>query len=94
MFIFHKPEVQRVILICSAGLNFDWFKKYGLKCVCVQGYELTKIETDKWPFYDPFWPIFANYMLIFHKSEVQMIILRSWVQILNGTNVMTNNNNT
>ena len=32
MFIFHKPEVQTVILICSTGLNFNWFKSYGLKC--------------------------------------------------------------
>ena len=31
MFIFHKPEVQTVILICSTGLNFNWFKSYGLK---------------------------------------------------------------
>ena len=32
MFIFPKPEVQTVILICSTGLNFNWFKSYGLKC--------------------------------------------------------------
>ena len=31
MFIFHKHEVQMVILICSAGLNFNWFKSYDLK---------------------------------------------------------------
>ena len=31
MFIFHKPEIQRVILICSTGLNFNWCKSYGLK---------------------------------------------------------------
>ena len=31
MFIFHKPEVQTVILIYSTGLNLNWFKSYGLK---------------------------------------------------------------
>ena len=30
--IFHKTEVQAVILRCSMGLNFNWFKIYGLKC--------------------------------------------------------------
>ena len=32
MFIFHKTEVQTVILICLMGLNSDWFKSYGTKC--------------------------------------------------------------
>ena len=32
IFIFHKTEVQAVILRCSMGLNFNWFKIYGLKC--------------------------------------------------------------
>ena len=31
MNIFHKTKVQTVILICSTGLNFNWFKSYGLK---------------------------------------------------------------
>ena len=31
MFIFHKAEVQMVILIRSMGLNLIWFKSYGLK---------------------------------------------------------------
>ena len=32
IFIFHKTEVQTVILRCSTGLNCNWFKSYGLKC--------------------------------------------------------------
>ena len=33
-------------------------------------------ENDKWPFYDHFQPFFDNYMTIFHKTEVQTVILR------------------
>ena len=32
--------------------------------------------THEWPFYYHFWPFFANYMNIFHKNEIQMVILR------------------
>ena len=35
-----------------------------------------KFESDKWPFYNRFWPFFANYMNIFHKTEIQTVILR------------------
>jgi hypothetical protein len=31
MLIFHKTEAQTVILICSMGLNFNWFNRYDLK---------------------------------------------------------------
>ena len=31
MFIFHKTEVQKVILRCLTGLNLDWFKSYDTK---------------------------------------------------------------
>ena len=58
MFIFHKTEVQRVILICLMGLNFNWFKSYGLKCILRLNATLAnsqKMATDKWPFYDHFW---------------------------------------
>ena len=30
--IFHKTEVQTVILRCLTGLNSDWFKGYDTKC--------------------------------------------------------------
>merc|ERR1712008_127863 len=36
-----------------------------------------KFESDRWPFYNRFWPLFfANYMNIFHKTEIQTVILR------------------
>ena len=33
-------------------------------------------ENDKWPFYDHSSHFFGNYMTIFHKTEVQTVILR------------------
>ena len=32
MFIFHKTEVQTVILKCLTSLNTNWFKSYDTKC--------------------------------------------------------------
>jgi hypothetical protein len=34
-------------------------------------------HNDKWPLYDHFWPFFAIWMFIFHKTEIQTVILRS-----------------
>ena len=28
LYIFHKTGVQKVILRCWTGLNFEWFKSY------------------------------------------------------------------
>ena len=79
MFIFHKTEVQTVILRCLTGLNLNWFKSYGLRCnlrLKASSSNSQKIATDKRPFYDHIWPFFANYMFIFHKTEVQTVILK------------------
>ena len=78
-FIFHKKEVQTVILRCLTGLNIDWFKNYGLRCkwrprACLANFQ--NIPTDKWTFYYHIWPFFANCMVIFHKNEIQTVILR------------------
>ena len=78
MFIFHKKEVQTVILRCLKGLNIDWFKNYGLRCkwrprACLANFQ--NITTDKWTFYYHIWPFFANCMVIFHKNEIQTVIL-------------------
>ena len=32
MFIFHKTEIQTVIIRCLTGINLDWFKSYDTKC--------------------------------------------------------------
>ena len=32
MIIFHKTEVQKIILRCLTGLNSDWFNNYDTKC--------------------------------------------------------------
>ena len=40
-----------------------------------------KIATDKCLFYDHFWQFFANYMFNFQKTEVQMVILRSLMNL-------------
>ena len=38
-----------------------------------------KFLTHKWPFFDYFWSYYANYRKVFHKSEVQTVILRCLV---------------
>ena len=85
IFIFHKTEVQTVILRCLMGLNLDWFKIYGLwckwrPCTCLANFQ--KIATDKWSSNYHIWPFFANCVLIFHKTEIQTVILRC-LMILN-----------
>ena len=52
IFIFHKTEVQTVILRCLTGLNYNWFKSYGLRCSwrsLVSLVNFWKIASDKWP---------------------------------------------
>ena len=63
MFIFHKTEVQTVILKCLTGLNLDWFKSYGLRCILrprASSANSQKIATDKWSFYDHMWSFFCQ----------------------------------
>ena len=53
--IFHKTQVQTVILRCLMGLDLDWFKFYGLRCSLrphASSANYQKIATDKCPFYD------------------------------------------
>ena len=83
--ILHKTEVQTVILRCLMGLNLDWFKIYGLwckwrPCACLANFQ--KIATDKWSFYYHFWPFFCHLCIIFHKKEIQTLILKC-LMILN-----------
>ena len=51
MVIFHKTEIQTVILRCITGLNLDWFKIYGLRCIMrlrIGSANSQKIATAKW----------------------------------------------
>ena len=40
-----------------------------------------KFMAHKWPFFDYFWSFFGNFMNIFHKAEVQTVILRCLVSL-------------
>ena len=68
-----------VIIRGLRDLNLDWVKSYGLRCSlrpCASSANSQKIATDKWPCNDHTWQFFANYMFIFHKTEMQTVILR------------------
>ena len=70
MIICHKTEVQTVVLRCLTSLNLNLFKRCYIKCKYFHFWtRLTheKISTDKWPFYDHFWPYF--WQLCFHLSQ-------------------------
>ena len=84
IFIFHKTEVQTVILRCLTGLNCNWFKSYGLRCsrrLRASSVNFWKMSSDKWPLYDHIWPFFRNYMIIFDKTEIHTVILRCWTSL-------------
>ena len=79
IFIFHKTEVQTVIFRCLTGQNLNWFNSYGLRWSRrppASSVNFKKIATDKWLFYNHIRSFLANYMFIFHKTEIQMVILR------------------
>ena len=79
VFIFHKTEVLTVVLRGLTDLNLDWVKSYGLRCSLrprESSANTQKIATDRWLFLDHIWPFFANYILVFYKTEIQTIILK------------------
>ena len=79
IFIFHNTKVQIVILRCLMGLNLDWFKSYGLRCslrLCACSANSQERQLIISHFTTTSGNFFANYMNIFHKTEVQTIILR------------------
>jgi hypothetical protein len=60
-------------------LNIDWVKSYGLRCSLrprASSANSQKIATDRWSFSDHIWPFFANCMFVFHKTQIQTVILR------------------
>ena len=79
MSIFQKTEVQTVKMRCLTGLNLDWFKSYGLRCSlrpCACSANSQKRHLINSHFTTISGQFFANYMIIFHKTEVQTVILR------------------
>ena len=76
---FYKNEVLTVILRCLTGLNLDWFKSYGLRCslrLHASSANSKKRQLINSHFKTIYGHFFANYMFIFHKTEIQTIILR------------------
>ena len=79
VLIFHKTEVLMVILRCLTGLNLDWFKSYGLRCslrLHASSANSKKRQLINSHFKTIYGHFFANYMFIFHKTEIQTVILR------------------
>ena len=83
MNIFHKTEVQKVILKCLTGPYLIWFKSYDTQCSMRRNYILAKSETlhKKFQlingrFTTIFGHFFANCFYDFHKTEVQTVIFR------------------
>ena len=61
--IFHKSEVQTVVLRRYNRSTFFWFRHYGLRCrwrPCTCLANSQKLAADKWPFYDHIWPFFCQ----------------------------------
>ena len=82
IFIFHKTEVQTVILRSLTGLNLNWLKSYGTKCkhfhfpffaiigvfaLCVITFEPIKIQTCSAPQNDSLNLSFARYLVKWRK---------------------------
>ena len=76
--IFHKTEVQTVILRCWRGLNLNWFKSYDTKCKYFSS-DLANSWNVNGCFSTISSQFFAIYINIFHKTEVQTVILRCWM---------------
>ena len=88
MKLFHKTEVQTVILRCLTGFNIHWFKSYDKKCSLRPRARLANSETDhknvqliNGRFTIIFGHFLANYINIFHKTDVQAVIFRCWTSL-------------
>ena len=81
--IFHKTEVQKVILRCLRSLYLIWFKSHGTKCskrpIAILAKSETlpkKLQLINGHFTTILGHFFADCMNIFHKTEVQAVIFR------------------
>jgi hypothetical protein len=75
--IFHKTEIQMVILRCLLCLNLNWVKSYDI--FWFFNFERKKPENlslKNGHFLMISGHFIANYINIFHKTEIQMVILR------------------
>ena len=80
-----------VILRCLTCQKPNWIKSYNIKhnknnflFLAISKKKAWKFTTQKWPFYDPFWPLFRQLHKIFQKTEIQTVILRclmGWISI-------------
>ena len=64
-----------IILVRSKAMTWNFFFASRFLQFCKK--KKKKIMTNKWPIYDHFWPFFANYMNIFHKTEIQFNWIKS-----------------
>ena len=86
--IFHKTEVQTVILMCLMGQNLIWFKNYDTKSTLMPRKILAKSKIDHQNLHlingnittvsGHFCAISLN---IFYKTEVQTVILKCWASL-------------
>ena len=80
--IFHKTEVLTVILRCLMSQYLNWIISYDINyklfwqlCFSI----LEEKKASKMAIFWPLWSFFGNYMEIFHKTEIQTVILRCLV---------------
>ena len=87
--IFHKTEVQMIILRCIACLNLNWIKSYHINHNCFWQLCFSILEEKKaenlsfkiGSFLTISGHFFANYITFFHKTEVQTVILMCLVSL-------------
>ena len=75
--IFHKTEIQTVILRCLTDLNLLWYKSYDpkrKKRTLRLTHQNSKVINGH--FMTVSGHFFANNMSIFHKTKIQTVILR------------------
>ena len=85
--IFHKIELQTIILMCLTCLNLIWIKSYDIRHIFFISFFFAILQRKNtenlWLINGHLGTIFghflANYMKIFHKKEVQSVILRCLV---------------
>ena len=82
--IFHKIELQTIILICLTCLNLIWIKSYNIIFFISCFLQFCEKNTENLWFINGHLGIIsgqflANYMKIFHKKEILTVILRCLV---------------